>query len=122
MKNLVFDIDKTLTIHQKDTEYIDLPPNLEIIKKLKEYKEKGFRIILFTARNMRSFNNNIGEINAKTLPVIFKWLEKHEVPYDEIFVGKPWCGHDGFYIDDKAIRPQEFLDLNYEQIRKLINA
>lgn len=122
MKNLVFDIDKTLTIHQKDTEYIDLRPNQEIIEKLKYYREKGFRIILYTARNMRSFNNNIGEINAKTLPVLFKWLEKHEIPYDEIFVGKPWCGHDGFYIDDKAIRPQEFLELSYEEIRKLIDA
>lgn len=122
MKNLIFDIDKTLTIHQKDTEYIDLPPNREIIEKLKEYKHHGFRIILFTARNMRSFNNNIGEINAKTLPTIFKWLEKHDIPFDEIFVGKPWCGHDGFYIDDKAIRPQEFLDLSYEEIRKLIDA
>lgn len=122
MKNLVFDIDKTLTVHQKDTEYIDLPPNQEIIEKLKYYREKGFRIILYTARNMRSFNNNIGEINAKTLPVLFKWLEKHEIPYDEIFVGKPWCGHDGFYIDDKAIRPQEFLELSYEEIRKLIDA
>ncbi|MDA0326601.1 MAG: HAD hydrolase family protein [Bacteroidetes bacterium] len=122
MKNLIFDIDKTLTVHQKDIDYIDLPPNQEIIEKLKNYREKGFRIILYTARNMRSFNNNIGEINAKTLPVLFKWLEKHEIPYDEIFVGKPWCGHDGFYIDDKAIRPQEFLDLSYEEIRKLIDA
>lgn len=119
MKNLVIDIDKTLTLgDHKD--YNLVSPNINVINKVCEYKKKGFNIILFTARNMRSHNNNVGKITAKTLPIIFKWLEKHNVPFDEIYVGKPWCGHDGFYVDDKAIRPDEFIEKSYNEISKLV--
>ena len=48
-----------------------------------------------------------------------EWLQRHEVPFDEIYVGKPWCGHEGFYVDDKAIRPDEFAKLSYDQIKDL---
>lgn len=54
------------------------------------------------------------------MPTIITWLQKHDVPYDEIIIGKPWCGYDGFYVDDKAIRPSEFISLNYEQIKELL--
>ena len=119
MKRLVFDIDGTLTI-EGSAEYIDAIPNIPVIQKLRKYKEKGFDIVLCTARNMRTHNNSIGKINAKTLPVLFAWLEKNDVPYDEIWVGKPWCGTDGFYIDDKAIRPSEFVALDYRAICDLV--
>ena len=119
MRNIVFDIDNTLT-DGKSSNYMEVNPNEMVIKKLKEYHNNGFNIILYTSRNMRTHENNIGKINAKTLPIIFKWLEKHKIPYDEIYVGKPWCGNDGFYVDDKAIRPDEFVNLNYESIKKII--
>lgn len=119
MKNIVLDIDKTLTIDSSNG-YLDAIPNFSVIKKLVEYQKAGFNIILYTSRNMRTYDNNIGKITAKTLPVIFKWLEKHNIPFDEIYVGKPWCGHDGFYVDDKAIRPDEFINLSYESIKELI--
>ena len=119
MKNLVIDIDKTLTLGDKK-DYNLVSPNMQIVNKVIEYKNNGFNIILYTSRNMRTHSNNIGKINAKTLPVIFKWLEKHEIPFDEIYVGKPWCGEDGFYIDDKSIRPDEFLSLSYAEISRLI--
>ena len=120
MKNLVLDIDKTLT-KGDNKDYNLVSPNLEVINKVREYKEKGFNIILFTARNMRTHNNNIGKITAQTLPIIFKWLEKHDVPFDEIYVGKPWCGDDGFYVDDKAIRPSEFISKSYLQIKNILD-
>ena len=95
-------------------------PNLPLIAKLREYKAMGFEIIVQTARNMRSYENSIGKINANTLPVIIEWLQRHEVPYDEIHVGKPWCGFDGFYVDDRAIRPSEFVALSLVEIQALI--
>ena len=70
---------------------------------------------------MRKYENSVGKIAANTLPVIVNWLNKHDVPFDEIHIGKPWCGDDGFYVDDKAIRPDEFARLSYEEIRKLIS-
>lgn len=113
------DIDKTLTLGD-NKDYNLVSPNIEVINKVREYKYLGFNIILFTARNMRSYEGNIGKITAKTLPIIFKWLEKHNVPFDEIYIGKPWCGYDGFYVDDKAIRPDEFINKNFEEIKKII--
>jgi capsule biosynthesis phosphatase len=56
------------------------------------------------------------------LPVIIEWLDRHKIPYDEIYVGKPWCGFDGFYVDDRAIRPDEFLSLDSEQIVALLKS
>ncbi len=121
MKRLVFDLDNTLTIHDSARAYPEQQPNLPVIEKLREYKEMGFEIIIFTARNMRSFSTSIGKINAVTLPIIIDWLNAHDVPFDEVHVGKPWCGKEGFYIDDKAIRPSEFTALSYDEIRELLD-
>ena len=120
MKNLVLDIDKTLTSGD-NKDYNLVTPNFDVINKVKQYKEKGFNIILYTSRNMRTYNGNIGKINAKTLPIIIKWLDKFQIPYDEIHIGKPWCGSDGFYVDDKSIRPNEFINYSYNDIKKLID-
>jgi len=122
MKRLVFDLDDTLTINKSGISYADKLPNLSVIQKLREYKKQGFEIIIQTARNMYTYNGSIGKINANTLPVIIEWLKKHKVPYDEIYVGKPWCGKEGFYIDDRAIRPSEFISMSFEEITKLIEA
>lgn len=89
--------------------------------RLREYKAQGFEIVINTARNMRTYQGNVGQINVHTLPVITDWLKRHDVPYDEIHVGKPWCGHDGFYVDDKSLRPDEFARLDYVQISQLLN-
>jgi capsule biosynthesis phosphatase len=70
---------------------------------------------------MRTHENNVGKITAHTVPIIIEWLQKHDIPYDEIFVGKPWCGHEGFYIDDRAIRPDEFVRLSKAEIDDLLD-
>lgn len=119
MKKLIVDLDGTIT--KADTnDYINVSPNLEVIKQLRHYKELGYSITIHTARNMRTYKGNVGKINIFTLPIITTWLEKHQVPFDEILVGKPWCGHDGFYIDDRAIRPSEFSALSINEIEELL--
>lgn len=120
MKTLLIDLDGTLTIDEENVDYIDKKPNFDLIQTLKEYKKQGFKINIFTSRNMRTFNGELEKIKTHTLPIIISWLKKHNVPYDEIIIGKPWCGYDGFYVDDKAIRPSEFISLNYEQIKELL--
>ncbi|MGL5471486.1 MAG: capsular biosynthesis protein, partial [Shewanella sp.] len=80
----------------------------------------GFSITISTARNMRTYDGNVGKINIHTLPIITEWLAKHQVPYDEILVGKPWCGKEGFYIDDRAVRPSEFATLSLYEINDLL--
>ena len=49
-----------------------------------------------------------------------EWLQEHQIPFDEIIVGKPWCGTDGFYVDDRAVRPSEFLNMSYAEIQNLL--
>ena len=120
MKRLVIDLDNTITIHNNFNDYSTMEPNIAVINKIIEYKNKGFEIVINTSRNVRTFAGNIGKINAITLPKITDWLDKHKIPYDEIYVGKPWCGEDGFYVDDKAIRPSEFVELSYESIVEMI--
>lgn len=118
---IVMDLDGTLCpIKQKDQRYEDLRPIPEVYEKLLEFRAKGWYIIISTARNMRTHEGNMGLINAHTTKSVLKWLEDYEVPYDEIYFGKPWAGHNGFYVDDKAIRPSEFISMNLDEIRRLI--
>ncbi|OED96331.1 HAD-IIIC family phosphatase [Vibrio breoganii] len=119
MKKLIVDLDGTIT-QANTSDYMNVAPREEVIDKLREYKKKGFGIVIATARNMRTHNGNVGKINIHTLPVIIEWLDKHKVPYDEIIVGKPWCGKEGFYIDDRAVRPSEFSNLTIEEIHDLL--
>lgn len=119
---IVIDLDRTIAQAKgKNQKYIDLKPNYKVVRRLKEYKRQGFYIIIMSARNMRTFEGNLGKINAVTLKTILQWLSRHKIPYDEIHVGRPWCGFEGFYVDDQTIRPDEFINLSLEQINKLLN-
>jgi capsule biosynthesis phosphatase len=69
---------------------------------------------------MRTYFGQIGRINAHALPTIIAWFEPHGIPYDELIVGKPWCGFDGFYVDGKAVRADEFAQLSYDEIKALL--
>ena len=71
---------------------------------------------------MRTFEGNVGLINANTAKFTLEWLDSHSIPYDEIHFAKPWPGRGGFYVDDKAIRPHEFLSLSYDQILEIIGS
>ena len=118
--SFVFDIDGTLCpIKKKEEKYEDLVPYAEMVEKLREYKREGARIILYTSRNMNSYNGNIGLINKHTAAVLSKWLEKWDIPYDEIVYGKVWPGHKGFYVDDRTVRPDEFLKYSPEELEKI---
>jgi capsule biosynthesis phosphatase len=119
MKTLVVDLDGTIT-QANTSDYSKVLPNEELINQLKSYQKLGYYIVIHTARNMRSYENRIGKINVNTLPIIMKWLNEHGVPYNEIIVGKPWCGEEGFYIDDRAIRPAEFINKTEAEIKKLL--
>jgi len=118
---LVVDIDGTLCdVRAGGQSYADVAPHLDVIEKLREYQAKGYRILLYTARNMKTYSNNVGLINKHTAPVLLDWLARWDVPYDEILFGKPWPRTKGFYIDDRAIRPDEFLRLSEEEIHILL--
>lgn len=119
----VFDIDGTICpIKKKDEKYEDLIPYRDVVDKIRYYKNNGAKIVLFTSRNMNSFSGNLGLINKNTAKVILDWLEKWDIPYDEIFYGKPWPGHKGFYVDDRTIRPNEFMQYDVEQLDEICSS
>lgn len=115
--SFIVDIDGTLCpIKKKEERYEDLVPYPEMVEKLKYYKENGAKITLFTSRNMNSYQGNLGLINKYTAEVLLEWLKKWEIPYDEIIYGKPWPGHKGFYVDDRTVRPDEFLNCTPDEL------
>lgn len=118
---LVVDVDGTLCdIKGEGESYDDLTPREDMLARLREYQSRGYGICLFSSRNMRTYGGRIGLINKHTAPQLLRWLEKWDVPYDEIIFGKPWPREKGFYIDDRAIRPDEFLDLSEQEIHDLL--
>lgn len=120
-KVIVCDIDGTLTHKREpDQPYSEVALCVPMRAKLCDLKAQGYWIILYTSRNMRTHQGNLGLINKHTTPVIIDWLQRQDVPFDELHLGKPWCGHDGFYIDDRAVRPREFLQNTPEELEQLL--
>lgn len=118
-KRIVIDVDGVLA--KKDGgSYEHRDVDEVVLDRLRRYKEQDFDIILYTSRNMRTYNGRIGSINANTAPILLDWLEEHDIPYDEIYFGKPWCGYEGFYVDDRAIRPSEFISKDFDELRELV--
>jgi len=116
VNTLVIDIDHTICIpnlSKKDTfeRYGNAEPIYEMIDAIKNAKKKGFRIVLFTARRMQTFDGNINKVIEDVADITFQWLKKYDVPYDELQFGKP---NAVYYIDDKALRPNEFVNIMKE--------
>lgn len=121
--SFVIDIDGTLCpIKTKEQRYEDLIPYPEMVEKLRECKREGAKIVLFTSRNMNSYGGNIGLINKHTAKILLEWLDKWDIPYDEIVYGKPWPGKHGFYVDDRAVRPDEFLRHTPDELTAICDA
>jgi capsule biosynthesis phosphatase len=118
---IVLDVDGTLCEKKKPSEsYDDVKPSEAVVARLQEYRANGFYVILATSRNMNTYDANVGLITANTAKVLLAWLDRHGIPYDELYIGKPWPGKGGFLVDDKAIRPNEFVGLSYEQILDIV--
>ena len=118
---LVVDVDGTLCdIKRAGQSYADVAPEPRLIARLRELHAQGWGIILSSARGMRSNDGNLGQINKTVAPVILDWLARHEVPFDELHLGKPWPGSEGFYIDDRAVRPREFLENDQSGLEALV--
>lgn len=106
---ICIDLDGVICELRKDgEEYKDLKPVQGTIEKMRELKRNDIYIIIFTARRMKTHNGNVSKVIADIGKVTLDWLEKYEIPYDEIIFGKPWAD---VYIDDNAFR-----FVNWDQI------
>jgi capsule biosynthesis phosphatase len=100
-KRICFDLDNTLVTYPKiPGDYTSVCPIEKNISLLRYLKKFNNTIILYTARRMKTHHGNIGKINADVGKITFDTLEKFNIPYDEIYFGKPYAD---FYIDDLAV-------------------
>lgn len=119
-KAMVIDIDGTLCPIKGPTDsYAELPVERRMLERIIELKQQGWRIVLSSARGMRTYDGNLGEITANVLPTLLDWLERHQVPFDELWMGKCWPGHQGFYVDDRTVRPREFIEHSLEELNEI---
>jgi len=102
MKKICIDLDGVICkLKQEGEQYADLLPVEGAPESLKALKENGHYIIINTARHMKTCQGNLGMVQAKISLTTLEWLKKYEIPYDEIYFGKP---HADIYIDDNAYR------------------
>jgi capsule biosynthesis phosphatase len=108
MSTYVVDIDGTLCGPPLNKDYSTCEPIKDVIDQVNRLYESGHKIILFTARGMRSYNKDIEDIHTYVKPILIKWLNNHNVKYHELIFGKPW-GEDVWYIDDRSISISDFI-------------
>jgi len=107
---ICIDLDGVICRLKKEGEkYDDLLPVDGAPEKLRELKDAGHYIIINTARHMKTCQGNLGLVGARITLVTLKWLEKYEIPHDEVYFGKP---HADVYIDDNAYRFQSWNDVD----------
>lgn len=109
---ICFDLDGTICYTRKPGQsYDEVEPLPGAVETLQRLKREGHHIIIATARHMKTCNNNLGKITAVQGPVVFRWLDIHQIPYDEIWFGKPLAD---LYVDDKAYKLVTWDELNKE--------
>lgn len=106
------DLDDTLSIADKSiddsiTRYSNAKPIEATVNKLREYHQAGWYIIIYTARHMVSSLNDVDKAFAKHGQLTADWLERHNVPFDQLIFGKPY---GIYYVDDKAMTIDSFLN------------
>jgi capsule biosynthesis phosphatase len=100
---ICFDLDNTLVSGPTiPNDYTSVNPIHKNIKLLRYLKNNGHEIIIYTARRMKTHNNNVGKVLKDIALITLNTLEEFNIPYDEIIFGKPIAD---IYIDDKAINP-----------------
>ena len=98
---ICFDLDNTLVSYPEIYgDYSTVKPIHNNINFLRYLKTFGNTIIIYTARRMRTHSGNIGKVMTDIGKVTLDTLEKFDIPYDELYFGKPYAH---YYIDDLAI-------------------
>jgi len=106
---LCFDIDGTIAeLREFGQSYEEVKPKIGALTTLRRLKNEGHYIILHTARGMESNKANLGKVIATQSKILFDWLEKNHIPYDEVYFGKPSAD---VYIDDKGLKFDEWKNL-----------
>lgn len=103
---IVFDIDDTISRVKVKGDYAGAEEITAVTERLRILKEAGHTIVLHTARGMVSCGGDIDKAREKNEGTLTTWLADHDIPYDEIWWGKPYAD---VYVDDKAVSAGDFV-------------
>lgn len=107
-RTLVVDVDDTVCF-TPGFDYASSISNEPVVAKLREARDLGWRIVLYTARGQGRSGGRIETVAADVFEEVRSFCGRFDVPFDEIVVGKPLAR---WYVDDKALRPGEFVDMD----------
>lgn len=113
---IVIDLDGVIC-HLKNNStdsYSDLKPIDGAIETIKKLQKNGHYLIIYTARNMQTYESNLGKVMKNVGKVTLDWLEKYNIKYDEIYFGKP---NADIYIDDRALNFESWSSIDIDNIQ-----
>lgn len=117
---IVIDLDGTICpIRQSNQTYSDLLPLPNAVERINDLRKDGHYIIISTARNMATCESNIGKVIKNVGKITLDWLDKYNIPYDEIFFGKQ---NADVYIDDRALRFDGWDSINTQSLLLIAKA
>lgn len=107
-QRICFDLDNTLVSSPRiNGDYSTVEPIEKNIKFLRYLKNFDHTIIIYTARRMKTHNGNVGKCLCDIGQITFDTLKKFNIPFDEIYFGKPYAD---VYIDDLALNCYDNLE------------
>jgi capsule biosynthesis phosphatase len=112
-KTIVCDLDDTIC-YTTTHDWENAEPIWGVINKLNEFANKGWQIIILTARGQVSCEGDVEKADLKYREIIEKWLTKHGVKYHILSFHK-YLGT--MYLDDKGLDPNEFVNLDIKDIK-----
>ena len=115
MARICIDLDGVIAkIKQPDQNYSEVDVVDGAVDYVNKLKSEGHYIIIFTARHMKTCNGNLSLVVKKIGKITIDWLEKHNIPFDEIQFGKPYAH---YYIDDNAVRFNKWDQIQIDNIQ-----
>ena len=100
----VIDLDDTICFTE-NRDFEHSKPYKEVIEKINELYDKGYKIVIATARGAKSCKT-IKDREKKYRKITEKWLQENNVKYNELVFGKM---NADYYIDDKNMSIEEFI-------------
>ena len=112
-KRIVVDFDDTIAI-TTTRDWENAEPIWPTINKMNNLYDKGWEVWILTARGQLSCDGDFKKADEKYRPIIEAWLKKHSVKYHTLSFEKRLAS---YYIDDKALMPEEFVNLEIREIK-----
>jgi capsule biosynthesis phosphatase len=112
-KRVIVDFDDTIaTTTTRDWD--NAVPHWDVINRINNLYEKGWEVWIVTARGQLSCNGDFEAADRKYRKIMEEWLKTHGVKYHLLSFEKRLAS---YYIDDKALMPEEFVDLEIREIK-----